>query len=91
MARRAADLLATAAPDATLMAAASRAFARQALQEVVRAARLICDGFAEPGDAQPAADGAALAAAIRGRCAPADLAGTWTDLAAVGEILRARD
>ncbi len=91
MARRAADLLAAAAPDATLMAAASRAFARQALQEVVRAARLICDGFAEPGDAQPAADGAALAAAIRGRCAPADLAGTWTDLAAVGEILRARD
>ena len=91
MARRAADLLAAAAPDAVLMAAASRVFARQALREVARAGQLICDGFAAPGETQAEADGATLAAAIVSRCAPADLAGTWTDLAAVGEFLRVRD
>jgi alkylation response protein AidB-like acyl-CoA dehydrogenase len=91
MARRAADLLAAAAPDATLMAAASRVFARQAMQQVTRAAHLVCDGFGELGDTHAAAAGEALAAAVRGRCDPADLAGMWTDLVAVGEILRTRD
>jgi hypothetical protein len=91
MARRAADLLAEGASDAALMAAASRVFARQAVQEVERAAHIVCDGFAAPGDTQEAAAGAALAATVRDRCAPADLAGMWTDLVAVGEILRARD
>ena len=73
MARRAADLVAAAATDAPLMAAASRVFARQAVEEVARAARLVGDGFAAAGDGQAAADGVALATAVRARCAPADL------------------
>jgi alkylation response protein AidB-like acyl-CoA dehydrogenase len=91
LARRAADLLSADAPDATLFAAASRVFARQAVAEVARTGQLIGDGFAAPGDAAAAGAGAALAAAVRDRCAPAELAGLWTDLAAVGEILRTRD
>ncbi len=91
MACRAADLLIEASPDAALMATASRVFARQAVQEVVRVAQLVGEGFAEPGDAQAPAASEALVATVRGRCAAAELAGLWTDLAAVGEILRTRD
>jgi alkylation response protein AidB-like acyl-CoA dehydrogenase len=91
MARRAADLLDAASPDGALMAAASRVFARQAVLEAARTAGLVGDGFAGPDDDQAATGGAALAAAVRGRCVPADLAGLWTDLVAVGEILRTRD
>lgn len=89
-ARRASDLLVAGVAEAPLLAAASRVFARQAVAETARAARLVGDGFAAAGDAQAAVDGAALAASVRDRCAAADLAGAWADLATVGEILRAR-
>jgi alkylation response protein AidB-like acyl-CoA dehydrogenase len=77
--------------DASLFAAASRVFARRAMNAVLEAAHLVAAGFAEAGDADAVLHGCELTQAIADRLPPAALAGLWTDLARVGELLKQRD
>ncbi len=90
-ARKAASLAAEGSALADMHAAASRVFARQAVQAVVLGAVSLVPGFVEDGGAEAVAAGAQLAAKITARCAPEALAGEGRDLIAVGEFLKARD
>jgi alkylation response protein AidB-like acyl-CoA dehydrogenase len=91
MARKAVRLTEAGDGDAPLFAAASRVFARQAAQSALDAAHLVAAGFAEPGDTGAVAHGCKVAQTIADRLPPAALAGLWTDLARVGELLKQRD
>ncbi|MBD3221777.1 acyl-CoA dehydrogenase [bacterium] len=91
LSRKAARLRGESAPDADLYAAMGRAFARQAMQAVLDAAHMVTGGFAEAGDTDAATRGCELAQALAERLDPAALTGLWSDLAAVGDILKQRD
>jgi len=88
--RKAARLNAAGDADGPLFAAMSRVFARQAVQAVSAAAAAVSTGFAASGDAAAVQRGADLARRLAERVAPSALAGLWTDLAAVGELLKQR-
>jgi alkylation response protein AidB-like acyl-CoA dehydrogenase len=91
LAGKAARAAATSARDAGPLAAASRAFARQAVQAVAGLGHLVASGFAAPGDPAAAAAGDALAARLLGRAPVGALAGYWSDLAEVGDALKRGD
>ncbi len=85
---RAAERRAAGAPDADLLAAAGRVFGRQAVLAVRDLAFLVASGFAPAGDAEAAARGEALAARVTAPLAAGSLAGMWSDLALVGDLLK---
>ena len=89
--RRAVVLAEAGDRDAELFAAASRVFARQAFQSVLRVAQLVAGGFCEAGDADAANLGNELAHTIADRLPSVALTGLWSDLGRVGEILKLRD
>ncbi len=74
-----------------LLAAASRAFARQAVSAVRELALLVGGGFAAAGDAAAANRAEDLAARVMARVPAGALAGLWTDLAQVGDLLKRGD
>jgi len=88
MAGRAAQHRQDGAADGHLLAAASRVFALQALQAVTDLALTIVSGFAPCGDEAAARRGQELAAEILAPVPPGALAGLWTDLALVGDLLK---
>ena len=77
--------------DAPLLAAASRVFARQAILAVADLARLIGCGFAEAGDQAAQAQAQELMARVMAPVPVGSLAGLWTDLALVGDLLKRGD
>lgn len=79
------------AADAPLLAAASRVFARQAILAVADLARLIGCGFAEAGDQAAQAQAQELMARVMAPVPAGSLAGLWTDLALVGDLLKRGD
>lgn len=91
MAARAAAARTEQAADADLLGAASRVFARQAVRAVTELAHLIAGGFAAVDDAEAAARAAALAASVAAPLPPGAMAGEWTDLAQVGDLLKRGD
>jgi len=90
LARKAVRLAAAGDAEATLFAAASRVFARQAVQAVAAAAVAVATGFSTGDDLANVRRGRDLAARIEGRIGPGALAGLWTDLTVVGDLLKQR-
>ena len=91
LARKAARLVSAGDAEATMFAAMSRVFGRQAIEEVMGVAHLVTAGFAESGDVTAAGRGCELAQKIGARASDGALTGRWTDLALVGELLKQRD
>lgn len=91
MARKAVQLTKDGDAEAELFAAGSRVFARLAIKEVAETARLVASGFAERGDVEASAQSCALAQSVCDQVPDGAMAGQWTDLARVGEILKQRD
>jgi alkylation response protein AidB-like acyl-CoA dehydrogenase len=91
LAGKAARAAAALTRDAGPLAAASRAFARQAVQAVAGLGHLVASGFAVPGDGAAVAAGDALAARLIGRAPAGSMAGYWSDLAEVGDALKRGD
>jgi len=91
MARKAVQMTKDGDPDAELYAAGSRVFARLSVKEVAETARLVASGFAELGDTDASEQSCNLAQSVCDQVPAGAMAGLWTDLAKVGEILKQRD